>query len=136
MISLIRTFPIFLAILSIMALCGCASEEGAGRYLAASDKYILYDCKQLANEASSIASREHELEALIRKAEIDPGGQLVNGMVYKPEYDLLRGRMYYVRKTATEKNCNLPEAVSGVSGPPQPTTPENPWAPPGWLNLN
>jgi hypothetical protein len=113
LMALIRTLPIFLTILSIMALCGCTSEEAAGRYL--------------------IAGREHELEALIRKAEIDPGGKFVSGMAYQPEYNLLRGRMYYVRKAVAEKNCNLSEGVTGVSSPPEQPTLENPWTPPGWL---
>jgi len=133
LMALIRTLPIFLTILSIMALCGCTSEEAAGRYLAASDKYTLYSCAELAREASSIAGREHELEALIRKAEIDPGGKFVSGMAYQPEYNLLRGRMYYVRKAVAEKNCNLSEGVTGVSSPPEQPTLENPWTPPGWL---
>jgi len=132
--ALSRALPILLAVLSIMALCGCASEEAAGRYLADPNKYMLYTCAELAREASGIAGRERELEALIRKAEIDPGGRVVSGMAYQPEINMMRGRMYYLRKTAAEKNCNLSGGVSGVSSPPpeQPTL-ENPWTPPGWL---
>jgi hypothetical protein len=131
--ALSRALPILLAILSIMALCGCTSEEASIRYLSDPNKYMLYSCAELASEASGIAGRERELEALIRKAEIDPGGQVVSGMAYQPEYNQLRGRMYNLRKTAAEKNCNLSGGVRGVSSPPpeQPIL-ENPWTPPGW----
>ena len=44
--------PILVITLAAMALCGCASDEMAGRFLASPDKYMLYNCAELATEAS------------------------------------------------------------------------------------
>ena len=121
--SLRRALTILLTALAVPGLCGCASEEMAGRLAAAPDKYILWSCREMANEARAIAGREHDLEALMKKAEVDAGGRFVSAIAYQPEYNQLRGQMEELRKTAAEKNCNLSAGDSGVSGPPakQPT---------------
>jgi len=120
-----------------MALCGCASEETAGRYLVAPDKYILYSCGEMANEARGIQSRQRELEDLMKKAGVDAGGRFVSAQAYQPDYTLLSGRMYQLRKTAAEKSCDLSGGVRGASGPPaeQPTVESPPILPEGF-NLN
>jgi hypothetical protein len=103
------------------------SEELAGRLAAAPDKYILWSCGEMANEARDIAGREHDLEALMKKAEVDAGGRFASAIAYQPEYSQLRGQLDQVRKSAAEKNCNLSGGVSGVSGPPaKPPTFESP----------
>jgi hypothetical protein len=125
------------ATLSVMALCGCASEETAGRYFAAPGKYILYSCGEMANEARGIQSRQRELEDLMKKAGVDAGGRFVSAQAYQPDYTLLRGRMYQLGKTAAEKSCDLSGGVRGASGPPaeQPTVESPPILPEGF-NLN
>jgi hypothetical protein len=81
----------------------------------------------MADEAREITNRQNELAALMRKAETDAGGRFVSAQAYQPEYNLMRGRMDVLRKTAAEKNCNLSGGVSGASGPPveQPTPGRN-----------
>jgi len=101
-----------------MALGGCTSEEMAGRLAAEPGKYILWSCVELANEARDIAGREYDLEALMKKTEVDAGGRFASAIAYQPEYSQLRGQMDQLRKTADEKSCNLSGDVSGVSGPP------------------
>ena len=120
----LRALPILLTSVAVMFLCGCTSEETAGRFLAAPGQYILYSCPELANTARGIETRQHELAALMAKAEVDAGGRFVSAQAYGPEYALLRGRMDQLRKMAAEKNCNLSGGVSGVSVPPveQPTS--------------
>ena len=120
-----------------MALCGCTSEEMAGRLAAAPDKYTVWNCEELAKEARDIAGREHDLEALMKKAEVDAGGRFVSAQAYQPDYTLLSGRMYQLRKTAAEKSCDLSGGVRGASGPPaeQPTVESPPILPEGF-NLN
>jgi hypothetical protein len=115
---------ILLAGVAITSLCGCTSEETAGRFLVAPDKYVLYSCGEMGNEARGIANRQHELAALMQKAATDAGGRFVSAQAYQPEYNQLRGRMDQLRKTAAEKNCNLSGGVSGASGLPveQPTS--------------
>jgi hypothetical protein len=107
LMALIRTLPIFLTTLAVMVLCGCAS------LLVSPDKYILYSCPELKGEADGIAGRQHELEALMKKAGVDAGGRFVSNQVYAPEYTQLRGQMDQLRKTAAEKNCNLSAGVKG-----------------------
>jgi len=88
-----------------MALCGCASEEIAGRLAADPGKYIPWSCVELANEARGIAGREHDLEALMKKAEVDAGGRFASAIAYQPEYSQLRGQLDQVRKSAAEKTA-------------------------------
>jgi len=83
--------------------------------LVAPDKYILYSCAELATVAQGIAYQQLALEALITKAGSDAAGRFVSNQAYRPEYLSLRGQMYQLRKTAAEKNCNLPEAGGGVN---------------------
>ena len=120
----LRALPILLTSVALMSLCGCTSEETAGRFLVAPGQYVLYSCPELANTARATETRQHELAALMRKAEVDAGGRFVSAQAYQPEYNLLRGRMDQLRKTAAEKNCNLSGGVSGASGLPveQPTS--------------
>jgi len=120
----LRAVPILLVSTALMSLCGCTSEESAGRFLAAPGQYILYSCPELANTARGIEVRQRELAALMAKAEVDAGGRFISAQAYGPEYAQLRGRMDQLRKTAAEKNCNLSGGVSGASGLPveQPTS--------------
>jgi hypothetical protein len=106
--------PILVITLAAMALCGCASDEMAGRFLASPDKYMLYNCAELATEARGDANRLRELEALMTKAGVDASGRLVGNMAYGAEILQVRGRMDQQRKTAAEKNCNLSAGGSGV----------------------
>jgi hypothetical protein len=102
-----RTFRSFVLALAALGLCGCASDETAGRFLVQPDRYILYNCDALATAAQGNAARQRELEALMTKAGVDTGGRLVSSMTYRPEYLQLRGQMDQLSKTAAEKNCNL-----------------------------
>jgi len=106
--------PILVITLAAMALCGCASDEMAGRFLASPDKYMLYNCAELATEARGDANRLRELEALMTKAGVDASGRLVGNMAYGAEILQLRGRMDQLRKAAAEKNCNLSAGGGGV----------------------
>jgi hypothetical protein len=119
----LKALPILLTSVVIMSLCGCTSEQTAGRLFADPNKYVLYTCAEMVNEARGITNRQHELAALMAKAETDAGGRFVSAQAYRPEYYQQRGRMDQLRKTAAEKNCNL-SGVSGASGPPveQPPT--------------
>ena len=111
-----RTLPILVITWAAIALCGCASDETAGRFLVSPDKYMFYDCGSLAREARSNADRQREIEAQMIKAGSDAGGRFVSSVAYRPEYLQLRGMMEQIRKTAAEKNCNLSGGGSGVDG--------------------
>jgi hypothetical protein len=101
----------FAIVLVAATLAGCASDDSAGRFLVAPDKFTLYNCAQLAEAAQANAVRQRELELLMAKAGPDAGGPLVSAVAYRPEYTQKRGEMNELRKTAAEKNCkSLPGA--------------------------
>src|SRR5262249_43183259 len=105
----INSRAFFLVGVTAAALASCTvSDEKAGRLLAAPDRYVLYDCAQLANSAQAIHNRERKLEMLLAKAERDSVGVLVGSSAYRPEYTQLRGLMYELKKTAADKKCKMP----------------------------
>jgi hypothetical protein len=57
-----------IAALTAAALCGCASEETAGRFLVTPGKFVLYNCVQLSDAAQANFARQQELEKLMAKA--------------------------------------------------------------------
>ena len=106
------TFRIMIAALAALALFGCTSEDSAGRFYVQPDRYVLYNCTELAAAAQANFTRQQELEALKAKAETGSGGRLVSTMAYQPEYLQLRGQMNELRKTTAEKNCKpMPDVV-------------------------
>ena len=103
-------FPTLIAVLTVAALAGCASDESASRFLVPPDKYVLYSCPELATASQPIMTRLSELDVLMVKA----GSGVANALAYQPEYYQLRGEIDQMRKTATEKNC---KPIPGVTGP-------------------
>src|SRR5689334_4029090 len=75
------------------ALSGCASDDSAGRFLVQPDKYVLYNCRDLAAASQATATRQRELEGLMAKASTDSGGKIVSNLAYRPEYTQLHGEM-------------------------------------------
>ncbi len=93
------------AALTAMALCGCASEDAAGRFLVTPGKFVLYNCAQLSDAAQANFTRQQQLEKLIAKAGNGGGAEFVSDLAYRPEYVQLRGEMNELRKAAAEKDC-------------------------------
>lgn len=105
-----------IAALAATVLCGCASEDTAGRFLVAPDKYVLYNCAQLSVTVQGIQSRQRELEKLMAKAGTGAGGEIVSDLAYRPEYLLLRGEMNELRKALAEKNCKPVATIEAPVG--------------------
>jgi hypothetical protein len=109
------------AALLAAALAGCAGTGGIGddsmaRFLVASDRFVLFNCEQLATRTTAIVTRQKELEALMAKAGPGADGQLASMITYKPEYVELRGDMIELRKTAAARNCKpMPALDEGRS---------------------
>jgi hypothetical protein len=98
------------ATLLAAALSACAGPNGPGddsmaRFLAAPDRFVLFNCEQLGVRATAIVTRQKELEALMAKAGPSADGQLASAITYKPEYAELRGDMIELRKSAAARNC-------------------------------
>ena len=108
---------IFLNAIAATALAGCAvSDDSVGRFLVKPDKYVLYNCTELAKAAQATRSRQRELEMLMAKAETDSVGVLVSGAAYRPEHVQLRGIMNELQKTAVDKNCKFVPSAENLEG--------------------
>jgi hypothetical protein len=106
------------AVLMAAMLAACTtssgtSEDKMGRFLVAPDKFVLFNCSQLADKAIEIAKRQKELEGLIAKAGPEAGGRLVSTVAYRPEYVELRGDMNELRSAAAAKNCKVVHGAAG-----------------------
>lgn len=104
------------AALITAGLCGCASEDTAGRFLVTPDKFVLYNCAQLSDAAQANFVRQQQLEKLIAKAGTGAGGEVVSDLAYRPEYVQLRGEMNELRKANAEKNCKPMMNTSSPTG--------------------
>jgi hypothetical protein len=108
---------IVLSAIVATALAGCAvSDDSAGRFMVAPDRYVLYNCTQLAKAAQATRSRQRKLEMLMAKAETDSVGVLVSSGAYRPEYAQLRGMMNEIQKTAVDKNCKFVPGAENLDG--------------------
>jgi hypothetical protein len=107
----------FLSAIVATALAGCAaSDDSVGRFLVTPDRYVLYNCTQLAKATQATVSRQRELEMLMAKAETDSVGVLVSSSAYRPEYAQLRGIMNELRKAAADKNCKFEPGTKNLDG--------------------
>lgn len=108
---------IFLNAIAATALAGCAvSDDSVGRFLVKPDKYVLYNCTELAKAAQATRIRQQKLEMLMAKAETDSVGVLVSSTAYKPEYAQLRGIMNELQKTAADKKCKFTPGAENLDG--------------------
>jgi hypothetical protein len=101
------TYRIMTAAIAVLSVSGCASEDSMGRFLVEPDRYVLYNCTELATAVQANVNRQHELELLIAKAGSGTGGQLASNVAYRPEYVQLHGEMTQLRKAAADKNCKF-----------------------------
>src|SRR5262249_21159853 len=106
----------------VVALSGCTSQDAASRFLVEPDRYVLYNCPDIATASQANMARQRELEGLMAKAGTSAGGQLASGMAYAPEYNQLRGEVVQLRRAADDKNGRTgPGAPAPRSGVPVPT---------------
>ena len=108
---------IFLNAIVATVLAGCAvSDDSVDRFLVKPDRYVLYNCTQLATAAQTTRSRMRKLEMLKAKAETDPVGVLVSSAAYGTEYAQLRGMMNELQKTVVDKNCKFEPGAENLHG--------------------
>ena len=121
--GLISTAATLGTLLGALSLCGCASDEVASRILVEPERYLLYNCPEIATATQSNMTRQRELEALMVKAGPGTGGQIASSLAYRPEYNQLRGEMVQLRKAAGDKNCRSTAGAAApgpaVSAPPR-----------------
>ncbi len=96
------------AALAALTLGACAgNDDQAARFLVAPGKYVLFNCKQLAQQSEVNMTRQHELEGLMAQAGTGSAAQLVSTVSYRPEYLTLRGEMLDLRQAAADKKCKF-----------------------------
>ncbi len=89
-------------------LAACAgNDDQAARFLVAPGRYVLFNCKQLAQEAAVNVTRQRELEGLMVQAGTGSAGKLVSAVSYRPEYLTLRGELNDMRQVAADKKCKF-----------------------------
>jgi hypothetical protein len=99
------------------ALSGCASsDDHLAQFLVAPDKYVLYNCDDIAAETVKTAAREQELQQLIARASTDPGGRIISAMTYETDYATARAELAQLRAAAVSKRCNPPGTVPATAG--------------------
>ena len=112
---------------TMLALCaglgGCA-DMGDMALSAFADpaKYDYYDCKQLFNERSAIATRTAELQGLMAKAETGAGGSVVSELAYRNGYITERAQSKLAEEAWRRNKCH--------ETPPAATTPTAAVTPP------
>jgi hypothetical protein len=111
----------FAAVFLAGALGGCASPSGnaddsTASFFVAPDRFVLYNCEQLATKAASVATRQKELQALTAQAGTGADGQLVSALAYRPEVISLRADMNELHKAAAAKNCKSMPAMENSEG--------------------
>lgn len=121
--GLISTAATLAMLLGALSLCGCASDEVASRILVEPERFLLYNCPEIATATQANMTRQRELEALMVKAGPSTGGQIASNLAYRPEYNQLRGEMVQLRKAAADKNCRSAAGAvapgAAVSAPPR-----------------
>jgi hypothetical protein len=92
------------------ALAGCAgsaSEQFGQSVWVAPGKYQFHDCLQAQEADRSYATRQRELEELMARASKGPGGDVVNTMVYRSEYQQVLGERKEIAQVFVQKRCTL-----------------------------
>ena len=95
------------ALLAALGLVGCAgaSSDFAGSMMVAPGSYNAYDCVQLEQTERVLRGRIAELEQLMARASKGAGGDFVNAISYRSDYEYARGQHAEVMRTAANKNC-------------------------------
>jgi hypothetical protein len=103
------------AALVALLLAACSTNDS---WLADSGHYTFYHCDALPAQLNAIQARRQELSNLMARASEGGGGIVIGTIAYRAEYEKTFGEEKVLRRTAAEKNCNLPPPPA----PPAPTS--------------
>lgn len=103
----LRVFKRATALLTALSLLGCAgaSNDFASTMMVAPGAFNTYDCNQLDGTTRSLRKRIEELEQLMARASKGAGGELVNAISYRSDYEYTRGQYNEAMRAAANKNC-------------------------------
>ena len=96
-----------LPLLAVLAGCGSASmsNQFGSSVWVTPGKYDYHDCKQAQNIDRSFANRQKELEELMARAAQGGGGQVIGQVVYRTEYQQVRGEREELARALVNKQC-------------------------------
>lgn len=80
-------------------------------------KYALYGCPNIEQVRPGIVARLAQLEGLIAKAKMSPGGGLIAELAYSDEYKANQGDLRNIDARARELNCPPPQPSKAAPAP-------------------
>ena len=94
-----------IALLLAAWLAGCSGGITASDVVISPGRWDIYNCFQLQTMARSTKAREVELAQLMARSAQGPGGEFVNIIAYRAEYEQARASVKGMIETAAQKNC-------------------------------
>jgi hypothetical protein len=95
-----------------LAGCGSVSERTWARAFTSPGKYNIYTCADIERQASSIKTRQVELEQAMARASQGGGGDFVNTIAYRGEYSQGQGELAELAKAKSDKQCAVDSKFS------------------------
>ena len=118
------------AVLVALLLAGCSTNDS---WLVDPGHYSAYHCDILPARLEAIQERRKELSNLMARASDGGGGGVIGTMTYSADYNKTIGEEKALRRTAAEKNCNLPPPAPAIAPTAAAyTPPAAPAAPPAF----
>jgi len=103
---------------SLGVLPGCSTNDGVSSYIVDPGHYSAYHCKDMAARLTVLQARQKELSDLIEQAGASPGGTVIGGISYRPDYENAIGEEKVLRRAAAEKKCDLPPPAAPMTAIP------------------
>jgi hypothetical protein len=104
-----------IAALAAGALGGCSSSDGVSAFMVDPAHYSVYHCKDLKERLAYLLGRQKQLRELMDKASEGAGGTVIGNLSYRADYEDLVGEERVLRRSAAEKNCELPPPASAAA---------------------
>lgn len=94
------------------ALAGCSTTDGLDSMLVDPSRYEGYNCKELAGQLQNLDKREKDLRNLIDRADESTSGVVIGAFAYRPDYQTVIADKKVLRRTMTEKKCQLTPSMA------------------------
>ena len=103
-----RRLAAMLPLAALLAGCGGSLNDQLGQSAwVAPSKYQYHDCLQAQAADRGFAARQKEMEELMTRASRGPGGDVINTMVYRSEYQQVLGERKEIGVVLERKQCSL-----------------------------
>jgi hypothetical protein len=85
--------------------CGSVSDQSVAGTFSSPGKYDIYTCEDVERYLVAFQTRKVELEQLMSRSSQGAGGEFVNIIAYRGEYELARDDLAALTKAKAEKQC-------------------------------